>query len=52
VVGVSAANTNDGQGLKPMVAGLQTRHDPEHGWQPKLRKLHADKAYDIPDLRR
>lgn len=28
VVGVCAANVHDGEGLKPMVAGHQTRHDP------------------------
>ncbi|MFE6520069.1 IS5 family transposase, partial [Streptomyces sp. NPDC057748] len=52
VVGVSAANTHDSQGLKPMVAGLQTRHDPHRGWHYKPGKLHADKAYDIPELRK
>ncbi|MGW2515270.1 IS5 family transposase [Streptomyces scopuliridis] len=52
VVGVSAANTHDSQGLKPMVAGLQSRHDPGNGWYYKPRKLHADKAYDVPDLRK
>jgi hypothetical protein len=35
-----------------LMAGLQTRHDPENGWHYKPRKLHADKAYDVPDLRR
>ncbi|MFF2965083.1 transposase, partial [Streptomyces sp. NPDC057963] len=34
------------------VAGLQSRHDPHRGWNFKPRKLHADKAYDIPELRR
>jgi transposase len=52
VVGLSAANTHDSQGLKPMVAGLQTRHDPHRGWNFKPGKLHADKAYDVPDLRK
>ncbi len=52
VVGVSAANTHDSLGLKPMVAGLQTRHDPENGWHYQPGKLHADKAYDVPDLRK
>ena len=52
VVGISAANTHDSQGLKPMVAGLRTRHDPYRGWHYKPGKLHADKAYDIPDLRK
>ncbi|MEU2494018.1 IS5 family transposase [Streptomyces sp. NPDC007883] len=52
VVGISAANTHDSLGLKPMVAGLQSRHDSDRGWHYKSRKLHADKAYDIPELRK
>jgi transposase len=52
VVGISSGNTHDCQGLKPMVAGLQSRHDPERGRHYKPRKLHADKAYDQPDLRK
>ncbi|MFJ2379358.1 transposase, partial [Streptomyces sp. NPDC087769] len=52
VVGVSAANTHDSQGLKPMVAGLETRHDPHRDWHYRPGKLHADKAYGIPDLRK
>lgn len=52
VVALSAGNTHDSHGMKPMVAGLQSRHDPEKGWHHKPGKLHADKAYDIPDLRR
>ena len=52
VVGVSAANTHDSQGLKPMIAGLQTKHDPHRGRNFKPRRLHADKAYDIPELRK
>lgn len=35
-----------------MVAGFQTRHDPERGRFRQAGKLHADKAYDCPDLRR
>ncbi|WP_329460806.1 IS5 family transposase [Streptomyces sp. NBC_01497] len=52
VVGVHAGNTPDSQGLKAMVAGLQTRHDPGNGWHYKPRELHADKAYDQRDLQR
>ncbi|MFE4538704.1 IS5 family transposase [Streptomyces scopuliridis] len=52
VVGISAANTHDSLGLKPMVASLQTGHDPENGWSYRPRTLRADKAYDQPDLRR
>lgn len=48
VVGVSAANTHDSKGLKPMVEGQQTRHDPHRGRHFKPQRLHADKAYDIP----
>ncbi|MGW2051634.1 IS5 family transposase [Streptomyces sp. NPDC001858] len=52
LVGISAGNTHDSEGLKPMVAGHQTRHDPHRGRHFKPQRLHADKAYDRPDLRR
>ncbi|MGP3991619.1 IS5 family transposase [Streptomyces sp. 3N207] len=52
LAGVSAANVHDSEGLKPMVAGHQTRHDPDRGRYFKPKRLHADKAYDRPDLRR
>lgn len=52
VVGLSAANTHDSQALKPMVPGHQTRHDPHRGRHFKPRRLHTDKAYDIPELRK
>lgn len=51
-VGVSAGNTHDSQGLKPMVEGHQTRHAPHRGLYFKPERLHADKAYDRPDLRK
>jgi transposase len=51
VVGVSAGNTHDLHGLKPMTSGLQSRHDPERGRHYHPGKLHADKAYDHADLR-
>ncbi len=35
-----------------MLAGLQSRHDPERGRHYRPGKIHADKAYDHPDLRR
>ena len=41
---ISAGNTHDSEGLKPMIDGHQTRHAPQ--------RLHADKAYDRADLRR
>lgn len=50
VVGVSAGNTHDGEGLKSMVAGHRTRHDPDRGRCFKPVRLHADKAYDRADL--
>ncbi|MEV1055495.1 IS5 family transposase [Streptomyces sp. NPDC049887] len=52
IVGVSAANTHDSPGLKPMVAGPLSRHDPHRGRHYKPRKLHADKAHDTPELRK
>ncbi|MDO0924070.1 IS5 family transposase [Streptomyces sp. TG1A-8] len=52
LVGVSAANVHDGEGLKPMAEGHQTRHDPRRGRHFKPQPLHADKAYDVPHLRK
>ena len=52
LVGVSAGNTHDSEGLKPMAAGHQTGHDPHRGRYFKPQRLHADKAYDRADLRR
>lgn len=52
LVGVSAANTHDSQALKPMVLGHQTRHDLHRDRNFKPQRLHADKAYDIPELRK
>lgn len=52
LVGISAGNTHDSEGLKPMVEGHQTRHDPHRGRYFKPQRLHADNAYDRADLRR
>lgn len=52
VVGVSTGNVHDSEGPKPMVAGHQTRHDPDRGRHVKPQRLHADQAYDRADLRR
>lgn len=52
LVSVSAASTNDSEALKPMVEGHQTRHDPHCGRHFKPQRLHADKASDIPHLRK
>lgn len=52
IVGLSAADVHDSRALKPMVLGHQTRHDPHRGRYFKPQRLHADKAYDVPHLRR
>jgi transposase len=52
VVGISAANVHDSEGLKPVVAGHQTRYDPHRGRYFKPERLHAGKAYDRADLRK
>jgi transposase len=52
LVGVSVADTLDGEGLKPMVEGHHTRHDPHKGRCFTPRLLRADRAYDRSDLRR
>lgn len=52
VASISAADVHDSVGLKPMVAGHQTRHDPHPGRHFKPQRLHADKPYDRADLRR
>lgn len=41
----------DANGL-PMVTGHQTRHDAQRDRHFKPKRRHADKAYDIPDLRK
>ncbi|MDQ1022901.1 transposase [Streptomyces umbrinus] len=50
-VGLSAANTHDSQALKPMVAHFHMGHE-SHAADSKPQRLHADKAYDVPHLRR
>jgi transposase len=52
LVGVSVGNVHDSEGLKPMVEGHQTKHDPYRGRHFKPQRLHADKAYDVPRLRK
>ncbi|WP_246354085.1 transposase [Streptomyces fulvorobeus] len=52
LVGLSVANTHDSLALKPMITGHQTRHDPHRGRYFKPQRLHADKAYDVPHLRK
>ena len=50
-VGLSAANTHDSQALKPMLSHFHMGHE-SHATDSKPRRLHADKAYDVPRLRR
>lgn len=52
LVGLSAANTHDSLALKPMIEGRQTGHDPHRRRCFKPRRLHADKAYGVPHLRK
>lgn len=52
LVGISAGNVHDSEGLKPMIEGHQSKHDPHRGRHFKPQRLHADKAYDRADLRR
>ncbi|SEB97740.1 Transposase [Streptomyces sp. 2231.1] len=50
-VGVSAVNTHDSLALKPMVSHFHMGHE-SHATDSKPQRLHADKAYDVPHLRR
>ncbi|MDQ0987597.1 transposase [Streptomyces sp. V2I9] len=50
-VGLSAANTHDCQALKPMLSHFHMGHE-SHATESKPVRLHADKAYDIPHLRK
>jgi transposase len=50
-VGLSAANTHDSQALKPMLSHFHMGHE-SHAAESKPQRLHADKAYDVPHLRR
>ncbi|WP_329460814.1 IS5 family transposase [Streptomyces sp. NBC_01497] len=50
-VGLSAASTHDSLGLKPMLSPFHTGHE-SHAARSKPQRLHADKAYDVPHLRK
>ncbi|MEU8139949.1 transposase, partial [Streptodolium elevatio] len=52
VVGLSAGNCHDSNGLKPLVQAFMAKHDPDRGRPWKPGKLHADKAYDNAPLRK
>jgi transposase len=51
-VAVSAANTHDSHALKPPVMAIPAIKSQRGPRRRKPAKLHADKAYDRPDLRR
>ncbi len=52
LVGVSAGDTHDSAGIKAMIEGHPTRHDPHRGRYFKPQRLHEDKAHDRADLRK
>lgn len=49
--GISAANTPDGQALKPLVRAIPAVRSRRGPRRRRPDKLHADKAYDNRDLR-
>lgn len=51
-VGVSAANTNDAEALKPLVKAIPAVRSRRGPRRRRPAKLHADKAYDTTELRR
>ncbi|MFQ6330781.1 IS5 family transposase [Nocardia sp. CWNU-33] len=50
-VGVSAANTNDAEALKPLVQAIPAIRSRRGQRRRKPAKLHADKAYDTAEMR-
>ncbi|MFI2474552.1 IS5 family transposase [Nocardia xishanensis] len=50
-VGVSAANTNDADALRPLVRAIPPIRSRRGPRRRRPTKLHADKAYDIAELR-
>nr|WP_217808813.1 IS5 family transposase [Nocardia donostiensis] len=50
-VGISAADTNDGQALRPLVKAIPAIRSRRGPRRRKPAKLHADKAYDSAELR-
>jgi transposase len=51
-VGISAANTHDSQGLQPLVQGIPPIRSRRGPRRRRPAKLHGDKGYDFPHLRR
>ncbi|MGW4720368.1 IS5 family transposase [Nocardia sp. NPDC004260] len=50
-VGVSSANTNDAEALRPLVKAIPATRSRRGPRRRKPGKLHADKAYDTAELR-
>nr|WP_228782094.1 IS5 family transposase [Nocardia abscessus] len=50
-VGISAANTNDAEALRPLVKAIPAIRSRRGPRRRKPGKLHADKAYDTAELR-
>ncbi|WP_433208819.1 transposase [Nocardia sp. CA-107356] len=51
-VGISAANTNDAEALRPLVQAIPAVRSRRGPRRRRPTKLHADKAYDHTKLRR
>jgi len=51
-LGVSAANTHDSQALQPLVRGIPPVRSRRGPRRCRPAKLHGDKGYDYPHLRR
>lgn len=51
-VGISGANTHDSQGLEPLVRGIPPIRSRRGPRRRRPAKLHGDKGYDYPHLRR
>ncbi|MDE1675553.1 IS5 family transposase, partial [Nocardia gipuzkoensis] len=50
-VGISSANTNDAEALRPLVKAIPAVRSRRGPRRRKPAKLHADKAYDTAELR-
>ena len=50
-MGISAANTNDAQALRPLVKAIPAVRSRRGPRRRRPAKLHADKAYDAAELR-
>ncbi|WP_330280734.1 IS5 family transposase [Streptomyces sp. NBC_00056] len=51
-LGISAANTHDSQGFEPLVRGIPPIRSRRGPRRRRPDKLHGDKGYDYPHLRR